>query len=249
MDLQTLLIVSLALGAGGLVKGILGLGLPLVALPVLTAAFGLQKAIGIMLLPILISNAWQIRTHRAALQDPALRFLPGFLVGGVLGVGVGTVALVNLPERILEAGLGVMLLGYVALRLTQPEFVIPERLARIVAVPMGLAAGTVQGATGIVAPVGVTFINAMRIARTATVVAVSFMLLVYGAAQLTALLVAGVYRLDWLWMGLFAILPVLAAMPLGEALGRRMYTATFDRILLALLTAIGLKMVLGLQWS
>lgn len=246
MDLQTLVIVALALGAGGFVKGILGLGMPLVALPALTAAVGLRQAIGIIVVPILVSNAWQLWTHRAALRDPALDFMPGFLAGGFVGVSLGTVALVSLPERGLEAGLGAMLLAYVLLRLTRPTFMVTAPVARRVAVPVGVAAGTVQGATGIVAPVGVTYINAMRMARTGTLVAVSTMFLVYGAIQLAALSVAGVYRLDWLWMGLFAVLPVALAMPLGEAVGRRLPAAFFDRLILALLSVMGLKMILGL---
>ena len=246
MDLQTLVIVALALGAGGFVKGILGLGMPMVALPTLTAAFGLRQAIGIILVPVLISNVWQLWTHREALRESAMAFMPGFLAGGFVGVSLGTVALVNLPERGLEAGLGAMLLAYVLLRLTRPTFMVTVPLARRVAVPVGVAAGAVQGATGIVAPVGVTYINAMRMARTGTLVAVSTMFLVFGAVQLAALSVAGVYRLEWLWMGLFALLPVAVAMPLGEAVGRRLPAALFDRMILVLLTLMGLKMLLGL---
>lgn len=246
MDLQTIVIVTLALGAGGLVKGALGVGLPLVALPVLTTAFGLQQAIGIMLMPIILTNAMQARRYRDSLRDPAMGFLPGFLLGGIVGIGLGTVALVTLPERLLEAGLGLMLLAYVALRMARPDFGISPPLARKVAVPVGVAGGAVMGATGLVVSVGLTYINAMRMARQLTVFAASLMFLVYGVAQVGALTVAGVYRLEWLWLGLFAVLPVIAAMPLGEALGRGMGAVLFDRILLFLLAVIGAKMMLGL---
>jgi len=246
MELQTFIIVTLALGAGGLVKGALGLGLPLVALPVLTSAFGLQKAIGILLVPVILTNIMQIRRYRTTLYDPEMRFLPMFLVGGTGGIAVGTVALVSLPERLLVAALGLMLLAYVALRLARPEFRISGPLARRVALPVGVAGGVVMGATGVVAPVGLTYINAMRLARTGTVVAASVMFLVYGLAQLGALTVAGVYRLEWLWLGLFAMLPVAAMLPVGDLLGRGMGTVLFDRIIVALLAVIGLKMVLGI---
>jgi len=45
MDLSSAVIMALALAAGAIVKGATGMGLPLVALPVLTAAFGLQHAV------------------------------------------------------------------------------------------------------------------------------------------------------------------------------------------------------------
>lgn len=245
MDLQTIIIVTLALGAGGLVKGALGLGLPMVALPFLTSAFGLQQAIGILLIPIILTNGAQIRRYRATLNDPAVRFLPPFLVGGIGGVAVGTVALVTLPERLLVAGLGLMLLAYVGLRLARPTLQLSLPMARRIALPVGVAGGAVMGATGVVAPVGLTYINAMRLARDATVIIASVMFLVYGIAQMGALIVAGVYRLEWLWLGLFAMLPVLLTMPLGDFLGRRMGAVLFDRVIVALLALMGVMMVLG----
>ncbi|MEO9297142.1 hypothetical protein [Devosia alba] len=57
MDLTSVLIIVLALGGGGFVKGATGMGLPLVALPVLTTAFGLQHAVGLMVVPLIATNS------------------------------------------------------------------------------------------------------------------------------------------------------------------------------------------------
>jgi len=246
METQTLLMLTAALAAGAIVKGATGLGLPLIALPLLTAAVGLQKAIGILIIPLILTNAYQVWAYRDTLREPGLRFLPGFLAGGLVGIALGTWALGALPERLLEMGLGVMLFAYVALRLAKPDFSLDHGLARRLGPLVGLAAGTLQGATGIAAPIGVTFIHARRLVRRATVFAVSVMFLGFSATQYGALIVSGIYRADWIWLGLFACVPILLFMPLGEWLGRRAGPRLFDRLILAFLLVVGTTMLLGL---
>lgn len=245
MDLQTLFWLTLALGAGAISKGATGLGLPLIALPLLTALVGLQQAIGIMLVPIIVTNLYQIWAYRAARAQPGLAFLPWFLGLGAVGIGLGTWALDTLPERTLEAGLGAMLLAYVALRLARPGFVLSQAAGRRLGPVAGLAAGTLQGATGIAAPAGVTFIHALGLERRATVFAVSAMFLGFAMVQLPALIIAGIYQAHWLWLGLFACIPVFVFMPVGAWLGRISSPRAFDLMILAFLTLAGARMVIG----
>ena len=245
MDLQTVLFLTLALAAGAITKGATGIGLPLIALPLLTAAVGLQQAIGIMLIPILVTNAYQVWTYRGARTMPGTAFLPGFLLSGAVGVALGTWALDSLPERLLEMGLGAMLLTYVALRLARPEFTLSAAFATRAGPAVGLAAGTLQGATGIAAPIGVTFIHALGLERRASVFAVSAMFLGFASVHYPAIIIAGIYQVEWLWLGLFACLPILIFMPVGEWLGRRASPRLFDRLILIFLLIAGLGMIFG----
>lgn len=246
METQTLVMLTAALAAGAIVKGATGLGLPLIALPLLTAAVGLQKAIGILIIPLILTNAYQVWAYRGMVRDTGLRFLSGFLAGGAVGIGLGTWALGALPARLLEMGLGLMLFAYVGLRIAKPDFSLAQGLARRVGAGVGLAAGTLQGATGIAAPIGVTFIHALRLERRATVFAVSVMFLGFSATQYGALIVSGIYRADWIWLGLFACVPILLFMPLGDWLGRRAGPRLFDRLILVFLLVVGTTMLLGL---
>lgn len=60
MELFSIVIMIAALAAGAVVKGATGMGLPLIALPVLTSAFGLQHAVGLMTIPLIVTNVWQV---------------------------------------------------------------------------------------------------------------------------------------------------------------------------------------------
>lgn len=246
MDPWYYLIIVAALAGGAIVKGATGMGLPLVALPALTAAFGLTHAIGLMVVPVLATNLWQVVRLWHAGKSPGLGFLPPFLVAVGVGVVAGTWLLKTLPERWLVVVLGLLLVVYVVIRVTKPAIQIGADLARRVGVPVGALAGVLNGATGISAPVGVTFIHWMGLERDAHIFAVSTMFLVMGAVQLPALFAAGLMQPFWLVEGTLALLPVVLFMPLGRAIGVRMSRAAFDRLVLVFLGVIGVKMLAGL---
>jgi len=241
LDVAPVLAIVVALGLGGVVKGVTGMGLPLVAIPVLAGFVGVPHAIAIMTLPILFTNAWQIATLRRAAGG--LAFLAPMLVAGAVGVGLGTFLLVSLDEAMLSLTLAAMLVAYVALRLVHPEFRVGARAARVAAAPVGLAAGVLQGATGVSAPIGVTFIHAMRFDRDTHVFAVSAMFGMFAVAQTAAIAYAGLLTGPRLVESAIALAPAAIAMGLGQRLARRFSRETFDRLILALLAVTAMKMV------
>ena len=246
LEPASLAIMFVALAAGALVKGATGMGLPLVALPVLTAVFGLQHAVSVMAVVQIVTNSMQLWQFRAEASNDRVGFLPWFLVAGALGVMLGTWALSSLPERVLVFSLGVLLLCYFILKLVAPHFVVSPRAARIFGAFAGLGSGALQGATGISAPIGVTFIHAMGMERRAHLYAVSAMFLVLGLVQFPALLVSGIMQPAWIVQSVLALIPIALFMPLGQLLAGKLSRKAFDRMILIFLGAMGLKMVLGL---
>lgn len=246
MEPQGVIIMFVALAAGAVVKGATGMGLPLVALPVLTAAFGLQHAVGLMTIPLIVTNVWQVWRFREEAGAPRLVFMPRFLTGGVLGIVIGTWALTTLPERMLVLALGIILLSYVALRLRNPHWSLNLQLAQRFGPLAGIGGGTLQGATGISAPIGVTFIHSMNLDRTAHVFAVSAMFLTFSVVQLPSLWIAGLARPEWLLQGVLALVPIMLFMPLGQWASSKLSRKAFDRMILVFLGVLGLKMVLGI---
>ena len=245
MELGSALFMAAALAAGALVKGATGMGLPLIALPALTAVFGLQHAVVVMLLPQLVTNLWQLWLCRVEARSPRLAFLPLFLVAAAIGCVIGSFLLTTLPERALVMALGLILLAYVGLKLFNPHISLSLQAASRFGPLAGLGAGLLQGATGISAPIGVTFIHAMALGREAMVFAVSAMFMVISLVQLPTLWAMGGIDPAWLLQGLLALVPILLFMPLGQMLAGKFSRTAFDRAILIFLGLIGLKMVLG----
>lgn len=246
MDLGNLAIIVLALSAGAVAKGATGMGLPLIAIPVVASFLGLQHAIGVLQIPILVTNAWQCWRLRDAARSPSVRFLWLLLGGSVFGTVLGTWILTSTPDRILTLSLGGLLLAYLVFRLMRPDVIVSQAAGRKAALPVGFGAGVLQGSTGISAPIGVTFIHAMRLDRDAHVFAVSAMFLMITVVQTPSLFIAGIMRPEWLLEGALALIPVLLFMPVGQWLARKLSKAAFDKLILFFLGIMGAKLALGI---
>ncbi len=241
-DWTTWAIVVVSFTCGGLFKGVTGLGLPLIALPMIAPRLGMPAAIAIITLPSILTNLSQVSSLRGEARN--LPCLPPFLATGILGVAGGTLLMARSPEAVLSAGLGVILLVYLALRLAHPDLMVSAPLARRIAPGVGLAAGLIQGLTGIVAPIGVTFFNAMRLPRPRYIFATSAMFLLFALVQFTSVSLVGAMTAERILQGVVAALVALAAMPLGARIGRRLSPATFDRLILTVLAILSAQLLL-----
>ncbi|GGA36886.1 sulfite exporter TauE/SafE family protein [Pelagibacterium lentulum] len=246
MDITTLAIIFAAVGAGAISKGATGMGMPLIAIPFMTSFLGLQQSVAVLLIPILVSNAWQVWRFRDQRTDDRMAFLTPMLATCAIGVVGGTWFLTAAPERGLTLALGALLIGYLVLRLSKPHFVVGPQAAMKGALPAGLGAGLLHGATGISAPIGVTFIHAMRFARDPHVYAVSAMFMMLALVQAPSLWIAGILTPTALLQGTLALIPIAIFMPVGQWLASKLSPAAFDKMILIFLGLIGAKMLLGL---
>ena len=243
MSALSIALIFFAIGVGSLVKGITGLGLPVIALPVLTFFLGLPHAIGVLLVPIMVTNLIQAVQMRSAWRE--VRFLRPMLAMSVPGVAAGTWVLVVLSAEMLMLGLAAVLFIYIGVRALSPQTTIRRETAATLAPFVGLMTGFAQGATGLCAAVFVPFLHAIGLDRRPMVLIVSVVFLVLSVVQLTALVIAGLFQPVYLLEGALALIPVALFMPLGNRLGKHLPRAVFDRIFLVVLGVIGAGLVHG----
>lgn len=233
---------ALAILLGGLVKGAIGLGAPLVAVPVLAAIYGVKTAIAVMTVPLIVSNIWQIWTYRATIEGRAM--LKGLLAGCVLGVVAGTLLLGLLPEAWLGLFLAIMLFVYLGLALSRPGWALTQAAARLMALPIGFVTGLLQGAAGLSTPVGATFIHAQRLGREAQVFAASAMFFTLSATQIVALASIDVMTEALVLLSAAALVPMMLGVWLGQYLGGRFSRKAFERLTLLVIFAVGVGLLL-----
>jgi len=104
LDPAQLALIFFALGLGSLAKGVTGIGLPLIAVPLLAAFIGVEHAVVLMVVPGLVSNGWLLWVHRGA--APPFAKLRAFMFFGVLG-GIAGTWLLAVASRRLARGLSV----------------------------------------------------------------------------------------------------------------------------------------------
>lgn len=240
MSLEFILVVLLALGLGGFVKGAIGLGLPLVGVPALAAFLGVPHALAIMMVPLIVTNLWQVWQYRHRRERAG--FLVPLVLVGLLGIAIGTWLLTALPVEALSLTLAVTMTLYIALSLAKPTLTLPPKAGKRFAPIVGLVGGTLQGATGISAPVTVTFIHAMRLEREPFVFAVSAMFLAWAICQALALWIAGVLTPPRLVEGAIALVPIVLFMPLGNMAAKRLSRRAFEKAILVLLALMAVRL-------
>jgi len=167
------------------------------------------------------------------------------LFGSIVGVLIGTYILTSVPLSLLPVFLSVAIVGYIVLRLMRPNWVLDMAFATRLSLPAGIGAGFLQGASGISAPVSITFLNAIRLPRPVFVATILSLFLALSTFQLAALWFSGVADGDTLMISAVALIPIAAAMPLGAKIAQKADPAIFDKMILGLLSLIVLRLLFG----
>lgn len=241
MDTTAFVVIFLALALGALAKAITGLGLPLIAIPIISVWLGVETAVVILALPTAVTNLWVMWSLREGRHE--FRGLwPLYVTSGV-GAVVGTYVLTSISDRAITLSVAMIVFGFIALRLLQPDFQLDRGLFRRFAAPVGTLIGVVHGATGISGPLVATYVAAAKAPRVPHVFLVSAVFQVVTTVQLTTMIALGLFDRDRTIGTLLALIPVALVTPLGLQFGRRVRPETFQRLLLVLLAAVGLRLL------
>lgn len=242
MSADAIVIIFIALAAGSLVKGISGLGLPLVAIPVMAGFLGAERAVVMMVVPGILINFGLMWTYRA--HATAVAHLPLFAVVAVAGVAVGGWILSTVPERwiiiFMALWLGLYLLKTLVFKW---ELRLPESAHRHMAALVVLVAGLIQGSTGASGPVLATYVHALKLPQPAFVFTVSVFFQIFMVTQAVTFTWLGMFTMDRLYDGLVACIPIAIFLPLAVYLSRFINARWFNVIIIVLLMVIEARLV------
>jgi uncharacterized protein len=238
MDIGLILI---AFALGGILKGATGAGAPVIAVPLMTLFFGAPFAVAVFSIPNLVTNIWQGWVYRDHVVKGPLMLR--FAVAGALGAGIGSFMLAWLPTEALTLTVALSVLAYVGFRAARPGWTLALPRAERLAAPLGLLGGILQGAAGLSAPVSLSFLNAIRLERGQFIVTISVFFFGMALVQIPLLTGLGILTPERFLLSCLALIPLMAAMPLGAWLARRISASAFDRVILVLLVLLSLRLI------
>jgi uncharacterized protein len=241
VSVTAITVVLVASAAGALVKGVTGLGYPLLAVPVMALAMGVEDAVVVVALPNLAANVylcWEARQYRSGARD--LGRLIGF---GSAGAVVGTIALVELPDEPLLLLLAATIGFFVVQFVRRPDLRVADDTARRWSPAAGSVAGLMQGAVGVSGPVVATWLHGYRLGPGAYVYAITAIFGVTGGVQIAVLAAQQQFSADRLAGSAVAAIPVVLAIPLGVRLRRSLGGPAFERAVLAVLVVSAVSLV------
>ncbi len=233
---EVIAIVCATVLFAGWVKGVVGLGLPTIALALLAATVGLKEAIALMLVPAMVTNVWQGLAGGAF--APLLRRLWPLLLAACLGTWFGVGVLAQADTVLLTGVLGVMICGYAGISLAAPQIPPPGRWEGILSPTVGAIGGIVTGLTGSFIP-GILYLQALGLSRDHLVQAMGIAFMVLTVTLAGALTRQEMMTADLWLMSAVAVVPAALGMVLGRAVRRGLSEALFRRIFFSALLLLG----------
>jgi uncharacterized membrane protein YfcA len=242
---DSLLILSAVAGAfmlAGLVKGVIGVGLPTVAIGLLGLLMSPMQAAAILVVPSLVTNIWQFAVGGDLLA--LVRRLWPLLVGITIGTFAGAVLLPHGNGGWATVWLGSALAVYSVFGLFKIEFRTPRKAETWLGLLMGLATGAITVATGIFVIPGTPYVQSMDFERNRMVQALGLSFTVSTLTMAMALAYSGEFNTKLAWPSLVALAAALIGMVLGQFIRGRIKAETFRLCFFAGLLLLGLHLAL-----
>lgn len=239
--LVVILAVAGGLAAGGLVKGVTGMGLPLVAVPVMTLFVGVPTAVPLMTFPILASNLWQ-GAQGGRWRQVVRRVWP-LLAAQPVGTVAGVAVLSSAEPRIVVGMLGLLTILFVAAVRFQPDWEMTPRQEGWVAPFMGLCSGFSGGVSSFFGTPIALYLFLIRLEKDEFVSAIGVTYAYSGVVLILALTAFGLLGPQLYLWSILATPAVFVGMWLGQHLRRRLNADAFRNVVLVVLLIAGLNMI------
>ncbi|MDQ0742346.1 sulfite exporter TauE/SafE family protein [Pseudomonas sp. W4I3] len=238
----TLLVMGTFLLAGT-VKGVIGLGLPTVAMGMLGLAMLPTQAAALLIIPSTVTNLWQLALggHLSVLLK---RLWPMFVLIA-LGAGLGTLWLGMDAGPWVVRALGGALLVYALSGLFLPTFNVAPRTERWLGPLCGLITGLITSATGVFVVPAVPYLQALGLSRDQLVQALGLSFSVSTLALAAGLAWRGALGGGEVGASLVALVPALLGMWLGQALRQRISALWFKRVFFTGMALLGAHLLLA----
>lgn len=222
----------------GLIKGMVGLGLPIVVLVFLAVPIGVNSAIALMLVPAIVTNLWQ------AISGPSLKRLLvrlwSFLVSSVLGIWVAAKLASHVPPEAILNFLGILLALYSVFSLSRPQIRPPGKYEHFLSPAVGGLSGVIYGTTGTFIIPGIVYLQALGLKKNDLVQALGITFVTISATLMGSFLQRGIMDSNLALFSCAALLPTAVGIFAGQKLRHRVSESLFRTVFFWVLLFVGL---------
>ncbi len=239
---MTLLLCTLIFVLAGLTKGVLGLGLPTVAMSLLALLMTPAEAAALLLIPSLLTNVWQFcagpspRQTFKRLLPLQLALVPGTLLSIPLLTGSDSAG--------LAAALGAVLVAYGLIGWTGWRPPVPGRHEGKVAPLVGFVTGLITGMTGVFVLPAVPYLQSLALDKERLIEALGLTFTVASLALLIGLWWQDALAIERLGASSLLLLPALLGMWVGQRVRQGLDEQLFRRLFFGGLLLLGAYAVL-----
>jgi uncharacterized membrane protein YfcA len=234
------LVVALTFFVAGFVKGVAGMGLPTIAMGVLSAIMSPVSAASLLVIPSFVTNFWQLFTGPNFLA--LIKRLWVMMLGILVGTLAGSWLLTRANTAYASIGLCAALIVYAVHGLFAKPLSVPARLERLLSPVIGLTTGLINGGTGVFTLPAVPYLQALGLSKDNLIQALGLSFTVSTIALAAGLARGGAFHLGNITLSALAVIPALLGMWVGTTVRKRISPATFQRWFLIFIAFLGLEL-------
>ncbi|HDN2513489.1 TPA: sulfite exporter TauE/SafE family protein [Providencia rettgeri] len=228
----------------GVIKGVIGLGLPTIAMGLLSTVMEPAVAASLLIIPSLVTNIWQLLIGP---QFMALaKRLSGFVIGVLLGTWLSFLPSLTSSSTWTLPALGVVLIiygGWGIMAKKMPSF---EKHEIWLSPTIGYFTGVITAATGVFVIPAVPYLQTLKLNKDELIQALG---LAFTASTVALAIKLSIDHqqndIDW-GLSFFALIPTIVGMYLGQYFRRVISEKLFRRCFF--IGLIGLGIYMAKQW-
>jgi uncharacterized membrane protein YfcA len=244
MSLLQIAVIAVAFVVAGVAKGAIGMGMPPIAIGLMSFAVPLESAIAIMVVPTMVTNIWQA-VYGGGFRRLMRRF-GTMAVTAMVGISIVGLLLSDLGSPSTAGWVGVLLVLYSIIALTPWRPRLPRRAEAWANPLIGLASGAVAGSTGVAAVPFLPYMQSLDMEPDELVQALGIMFLFITGMLAVSLALHGAYHVANSVAAVAAVAPTMVGVWLGQKARRRLRPETFRRIFIFGMLGVGLHLARGL---
>jgi uncharacterized protein len=226
----------------GVVKGVLGIGMPLVSVPMLATMLGPITSMALLAVPtfaVNIAQAAQSGYMRGALR----RFWPAFPLAFIGVLVAVSLLLTRLDRNVLMVVVGAVVILIAVSQLMSFALAIPARAERWCTPLVGIFSGLLGGVTSFFGPPMVMYLVALRVEKDEFIGTIALFYMIAAAPFYITLGVNGYFGWTEFWMSCGAALMIWLGVLIGQRLRARASGDLFRKLVLGMLVVIGGNMI------
>jgi hypothetical protein len=232
----------LALTLGGFIKGALGVGTPLLTVPMMALVLPPQMAVAIMAIPVVVANLWQF-AQAGKSGAVVKRFWPAFLAI-LIGTWIGVNILASLDDRTLLIVVGIAVIVFAIMQGSRFRIQLPDAMVKPAGVFFGGASGLIGGISSFFGPMLITYLISVRdIDKNQFVSSISFLYVSAVLPWTVMLYYYGILDGPVLTYSTFATIPVTLGLLIGQSVRKHISDARFRYLIIGILLISGVSML------